>query len=413
MAAETLRFDPADTRIQTDPFEHYRRLQCEAPVYRGRDGSGDVYLVSRYDDVVAALRDPGTFSSRTAPIPMLLCLDPPEHTRLRRAVSRAFLPRVLAPLAPGIESRAHALLDPFLDAGGGDFVAAFAAPLPIAVIADLLGLPPADHAFLRAGAEASIRGFGAGLRGDAQTMAEAAEAMIGLRDHLQRAIEAMKADPPDHAGGRLAALARDDEADQDEIIAFCQLLFVAGHETTLGLLGSGVDILAREPGLLERLRSEPENVERFVEEVLRLRSPLQRVFRITTRDVAVGDTTIPAGSRVVLLIGAANRDPARFPDPERFDLDRDTRGHLAFGFGTHVCIGSPLARLEGRIAFRAIIERCEGIAFDESDAPVPITDGTLSEFGWRRLPVRVRARHPDHTDGARRDRPRAGHHPSR
>ena len=386
--ATAAAFDPFDTSIQIDPFPHYARLRREGPVVRLDGAPEPTYAVCGYDAVLAALRDPATFSSRVAPVPILLCLDPPEHTRLRAAISGVFRPRALERLSGAIEERARRLWAEYLAAGGGDVVAGFAAPLPIAVIADLLGLPPEGHGLLRRGAEASIQALGAAMRGE-RPRPEDVAAFEALRVYLDGALAALREDPPEHAGGRLARLVNEDALTGEEALAFAQFLFVAGHETTMSLLASGADVLAREPALLERLGREPDLVARFVEEVLRLRSPLQRVFRVATRTTRLGGVGIPAGARVLLLLGAANRDPACFPDPDRFDLDRDASGHLAFGFGTHVCLGSPLARLEARIAFAVVARTTASLRPDPRAAALPITDGTLSEFGWRELPLRA------------------------
>ena len=193
----------------------------------------------------------------------------------------------------------------------------------------------------------------------------------------------------DSIGAQLARLAADGELSDQEALFFSQFLFVAGHETTTSLLGSGAAILAGAPHLVARLRAEPALLPAFVEEVLRTRPSLHRLFRVTTRAIELHGVTIPAGAPVLLLLGAANRDARRFAAGDAFTLDGDASGQLAFGWGIHVCLGAPLARLEARIGFRVLLERTGTLEPDVGRPPVPVVGGTTSEFGWRELYLNV------------------------
>lgn len=392
-AAGPMTFDLIDPAIQADPFAHYAWLRAHAPVHVTRRGKDTmVYVLSRYDDIARALRDPETFSSRVAPAPILMFKDPPEHSRLRKTLARAFTPRAIAALAPRIAALAQELYDAYLDSGGGDFIDAFAHPLPALVIGELLGLPAERRRELRQWSDDSIRNLGGGIGLTADERAAAQAGMMQLFALLQSVLDGYRAQPGDTIGSELARLTTDGALTPEEALFFCQFLFVAGHETTMSLFGGGAEILARQPALFERLQAAPDMVPQFVEEVLRFRPSLHRLFRKTTQDVVLHGVTIPAQSYIVLLLGAANRDPDRFPSGDTFDMDADASGQLAFGGGIHMCLGAPLARLEGRVGFQVLLQRTRRIRLDASRPPVPITGGTTSEFGWRELHLHVERR---------------------
>jgi cytochrome P450 len=383
-------FDLLDPALQVDPFAAYARLRDDAPVHVAAGGKGEpVYVLSRYDDVTRALKDAETFSSRVAPAPILMFMDPPDHTRLRRTLARAFTPRAIDVLGPRIEALARELYEPYLAAGGGDFIDGFAHPLPALVIGEMLGVPADRRRELRQWSDDSIRALGGGIGLSKDERAAARAGAMQLFAVLQAVLEGYRDQPGDTIGGELARLTTEGELTAEEALFFSQFLFVAGHETTTSLFGCGAELLARQPALFAWLRNQPELVPRFVEEVLRRTPPLHRLFRRTTRAVALHGVTIPAGAAVLLLLGAANRDPRRFPAGDAVDLDADPSGQLAFGLGIHVCLGAPLARLEGRVGFRLLLERTAHIGLDPAHAPVPITGGTTSEFGWRALHLRV------------------------
>jgi cytochrome P450 len=383
-------FNLLDPAIQADPFGHYVRLREESPVLEvAWRKNGRAYVLSRYDDVARALKDPDTFSSQVAPAPILMFKDPPEHTRLRKTLQRAFTPRAIEALAPRVDELAGDLYDAYLTAGGGDFVDAFAHPLPAMVIGEMLGVPAERRRELRRWSDDTIRGLGGGIGLSKEEREAARQGVMQLFAVLQSVLEARRAEPDDSIGGELARLTNEGALSAEEALYFSQFLFVAGHETTTTLFACGAEILARRPDLLERLRADPQLIARFVEEVLRCKPSLHRLFRLTTKEIMLHGVAIPAGSTVVLLLGAANRDARKFPRGDELDLDADASGQLAFGWGIHVCLGAPLARLEGRVGFRLLIERTRRLTIDPSRPAVPITGGTTSEFGWRELHLRV------------------------
>ena len=389
-AAIPVAFDLLDPAIQADPFEHYARLRESGPVLEvpWRE-NGRAYVLSRYDDIVRVLRDPDTFSSQVASAPILMFKDPPQHTRLRKTLQRAFTPRAIEALAPRVEELAGDLYDAFLDTGGGDFVDGFAHPLPALVIGEMLGVPVERRRELRRWSDDTIRGLGGGIGMSREERQAARQGAMQLFALLQSVLEARRAAPDDSIGGELARLTNEGALGVEEALFFSQFLFIAGHETTATLFACGAEILARRPDLLERLRADPELIPRFVEEVLRWKPSLHRLFRVTRQEVTLHGVTIPPGATVVLLLGAANRDARRFAQGDALDLDADASGQLAFGWGIHVCLGAPLARLEGRVGFRLLVERTRRIAIDPSRPAVPISGGTTSEFGWRELHLRA------------------------
>jgi cytochrome P450 len=324
------------------------------------------WLITGHDAVRSALTDP-RLTKETGPAPaggllppeidaamnndMLHC-DPPDHTRLRRLVSAAFTRRRVDALAPRIQGIADALLDDLAGRPTVDLIAAFAYPLPITVISELLGVPVTAQADFRDWSTTLVAGSAQG----AQAWTAAATALIG---YVRGLIAAKREAPADDLTSALvAARDGDDRLTEDELTSMVFLLLVAGHETTVNLIGNGVHALLTHPDRLALVRAEPERLPAAVEEMLRFVGPVQvATFRQTTTDVRVGDTVIPAGELVMPGLMAANRDPARVADPDTFDPTRADRPHLAFGHGVHHCIGAPLARLETRIALGSLLAR--------------------------------------------------------
>jgi cytochrome P450 len=329
-----------------DPFGVYARLRADEPVRHLPDA--DVWQVSRYEDVVAAAADPRRFSSRETNgyerrrLNVLVGTDPPEHTRLRRLAARALSPRRLDALAPRVDAIATARVDAFADGGGGDAVAQLAEPIACEVHAALLGLDPEGLAARRAGH---------GMRPDPRA---------AWRRFFLEAIGARRRAPEDDLITTLLEPAADGERlTEDELVAFLGLMLAAGVNTSRDLVANLLAELAARPAQWERLVAEPALVASAVEEGLRYTSAIQAMYRTSTRDVDVAGTTIPAGSRVMLLFGSANRDDRRWRDAERFDVGRYADGiakggaHVAFGAGPHACPGGSLAR---RIARRVLTE---------------------------------------------------------
>ena len=367
-------------------------MRAEHPVWRDRYGMWHVF---RHDDVEAILRDPATFSSDTARLVpaaapvrrgMLTQIDPPEHRALRRLVSATFTPRMVAGLEPRIRSLTGQLLD---DAGERfDLVDALAFPLPVIVIAELLGLPADDRPLFRTWAD-GLFNMQVGDPNDPELGPQVAAAMSEIIDYFLRACRARRAEPRDDLISALVTTEAEGRVlDDEEAANFSMLLLLAGHITTTVLLGNAVRTFDENPGVWDELRADPALIPGAIEEVLRLRSPFVQVGRATVRAVDVGGVEVPADALVLPWLLSANHDPAAHREPERFDLRRGLGGgaQLAFGHGVHFCLGAPLARLEGRVALEELTGRFHGVAVDRSVAVRHFPRGIL---GTRELPVVV------------------------
>ncbi len=317
--------------------------------------------------------------------PSMLMQDPPEHTRLRNLVSRAFTPGAVQALRPRIESLADALLDGVQARGHMDLIADFAGPLPATVIAELLGVPPEDQQRFRRWADALVRVLDpsqpqtvrlAGLAARLQLVEYFHNLLGRRRGNLQP--------------GLLAVLAEveqtDDRLSAGEVLVMAMLLLTAGHETTTHLIGTGTLVLLQHPDELARLRGNPELLPTAVEELLRFAPPVHLDRRIAAVDLELGGQQVQAGERVVAVIGSANRDGQIWTDADRLDISRHPNPHLAFGRGIHFCLGAPLARLEGQVAFAALLRRLPGLALDPGKPPE--SNGNVVLRGMRRFGVR-------------------------
>ncbi len=370
------------TATPTDPFcatadgeRHaiYDELVVRGPVHRVPLPSGSQgYLITGFEAARAALTDPrvlkggpghGPFIAELPPDVAaaidhhMLSLDPPDHTRLRRLVSAAFTRRRSEAMAPRIQELTDGLLDAMAGHDEVDLIAAFAYPLPITVICELLGIPESDRADFRAWTPPLVAGGSAGLQ--AYTAA-ATELVDYLRELLARKRrEHQRGEPSDDLLSALVGV-RDggDRLTEDELTSMVYLLLLAGHETTVNLIGNGVRALLTHPEQLQLLHAAPERIGAAVEELLRFDGPVQSAIpAITAAPVELGGVPIPAGEIVVVSVLAANRDPARVSDANRFDLSRTESPHVAFGHGIHHCLGAPLARLEARIAIGSLLAR--------------------------------------------------------
>ena len=374
----TLAFDLFEPAAQQRPFPAYAGLRHEGGVHVADPSASPLtFVVSRYEAARVVLGDPSTFSSRVRPSPIILFLDPPDHDRIRRTISRAFTPRRIVGLEPRIDEIATALIEPYVAAGGGDFVADVAGRLPVYVIGEVLGIPTDDWEQLRRWSEATVRALA--VAPDDVTHPFVLGAMA-LQRYLGEVADRCRAEPDDSITSQLVSFASAGEITDEELVGFLQLMFVAGHETTTALLAHTLELFAGDPAIFTTVREHPELVGALVDEVLRTFSPLQRVFRVATVDTQIAGIHVPAGSNVVVLIGAANRDDQRFPGGDHIDLDAAETVHLAFGHGIHYCLGAPLARLEAVVAIRRLIERVGAVRLDTRHPLERFAGGTTSEL---------------------------------
>ena len=376
-------FDPFDGETLQCPFPHYAQMRAEAPVLHLAELG--VYLVTRHDLVTAILRDTATFSSRfgrpTMPLsgddaerlnaaiaegyprtPTMLTADPPDHTRFRGLVAKAFNPRTIAAMEPFVRQIVTELVDAWGDRPSVEFVSEFAVPLPVRVIATMLGQPPERFADIKRWSDASVAGIGSNLPVEGRIAAE--RETNEFQRHFAAGIEARRRRPNGDLLSDLVHATLDEPGvdarplEMAEMLSIISQLMVAGNETTTKLLAEMMRLLGEHPAEWERVRHDPSRIERVVEEALRLSSPTQGMFRIATADVELAGVSIPAGARLVLVYGAANRDEALYADAERFEPDRERlKEHLAFGRGIHFCLGAALSRLEARIALEELSRR--------------------------------------------------------
>jgi cytochrome P450 len=393
--------------VAADPPPRYHALRDVAPVHTMElPMMGVIHVLSRYADCKAVLashefgkgeRDRARglledddeaaqyaeLQSRTRP---MLFLNPPDHTRIRGLVSRAFTPRRIDALRPTIERMVADVLDPIAGGGEVDLLDVLAFPLPVAVIGALVGVPAEDHDWFRT----RVRDGAATLElsADAGVLRRGAVALAEMGEYFVDLIEVRKADPQDDLLSALIAAEDDgDRLTRDELISNVILLFAAGFETTTNLIGNGTVALTQHPDQLRRLRDDRRLLPGAVEEVLRYDSPVQLDARTALVDTTLPDgTAVAAGETAVTLLGAANRDPARFADPDRFDVERADNAPLSFAWGIHHCIGAGLARAEGAVAFGALLDRFDGI--EVLDDPPRWRPG-LTLRGLERLPVRL------------------------
>ena len=368
-----MELNPFAHEFHEDPHPTYRWLRANAPLYRNEQLG--FYALSRYTDVRDASLDWNTYSSAEgttverldttafAERPMMIFMDPPRHPRLRALVSRVFTPRRVSDLEPLVRATAVRLIGPLRAAGGGDLVKDVSGPLPMEVIFTLLGVPDTDRRQLRAWMDQSLE-----REKDSPTIpSHAIGAMIQLMQYWQEFLSTLRREPNDGLiSGLLQAEVDGERLTEGEIIGFCSLLGAAGNETVTKLLGGGWIQFARHQAQWAELAKDPALVPSAVEEALRYASPSQYQGRTVTKDVEWYGTRVPAGSRILMLTGAANRDDRVFPDPDRFDVRRAPNEHLSLGFGIHFCLGAALARLESRVALEELGRAFPRFTVDES-----------------------------------------------
>lgn len=367
-SAEAVQFNPLDASFRADPYPQYKALYSAPPPIL------NLFIplipVARYRDLVAVLRDHERFSSIpprqfanpedlkvTGNAPTLVSSDPPVHTRLRRLVSRAFSPTRIRAMEPRIRQMACELLDRVAERGEFEVMEDFAAPLPVRIIAEMLGVDPANYQQFREWSNTLIDSSNRSGPG-APMPPNIRRAFIELRDYFGVEIERRRRAPADDLISLLVAAHDEAEAlSADELMGFVILLLIAGNETTTNLIGNGMLALARNPDQLELLARTPDLLPSAIEEMLRYDSPVQSTLRVAKSDTEVGGTSVPAGALMFTLVGAGNRDPAQFPEPDRFDVAREPNDHLALGEGIHFCLGASLARLEAQVAFSEVLAR--------------------------------------------------------
>jgi cytochrome P450 len=380
--------------MRRNPYPAYDQLRGGAPVFHL--APFDLWMIFDFDGVKRALVEHDAFSSDLSHAPghgnpgqWFLFFDPPRHTKLRALISRAFTPRVVANLEPRIRELSRQLLDQTIERGAMDLATDFAVPLPMRVIAELLGVPAEDWPRYKRWSDVILKIANTFSRDDeaARTIADYRAVTAEMRAWLPDLIARRRAAHSDDLLTRLVEAEVDGERlTPDELLGFVQLLLVGGQETTANLINNAVLCFLENPDQLARLRAAPELLPSAIEEVLRYRSPLHWMPRATCRDVEMHGRVIPAGKLVLPMIGSANRDPKQFPDAGRFDIARAPNPHLAFGHGIHACLGAPLARLEARIALADFLERVQGFALATDEPWEPRQ--AFGVHGPSRLPIR-------------------------
>ncbi len=360
-----------------NPYPFYHRLRSEDPVHWSNLANS--WILTRYADVKFALQHdprltaerlsllmaqlPETVQAEVEPLRQLLSTwmqyyDPPDHTRLRSLVNRAFTPGILEHLRPRIQAIAHELLDAVRGRGRLDVIGEFAYPLPAIVIAEMLGAPPEDRDRFKRWAD-DLTVFMEGVGKDyAATARRANQSVLELTDYLRGLFDQRRQEPRTDLISDLTAVeAEGDKLSQAELFGICSFLLEAGHETTTGLIGNGLLALLQNPDQLRVLKENPALIASAVEECLRYDGPIQRISRVVKADFEFRGKKLREGQRIWAMQGAANRDPEQFSDPDRFDISRRNNRHVAFGYGVHHCLGAPLARIEGQIAFLTLLRR--------------------------------------------------------
>ena len=399
----TAEFNPLGPEALSNPYPGYKVLREHRPVHW--NDLFEAWVFTRYDDVDAVLMHPRFSADRAkartrfsemirqqqerfgpfSQAPTMLTSDPPEHTRLRRLVSKAFTPRAVEDLRPRIREIVSELLDGVAGRETFDLVDEIAYPLPVIVIAEMLGVPPEDRAEFKRWSNDVVATLSGPFTPPA-VIERARKAIDELVEYMSGFIAERRARPRNDLISRLIAAEDDGQVlSEMEIFSTTILLLIAGNETTTNLIGNAMYSLLTQPDQLDLLRSDADLMPSAVEELLRFNGPVQATGRVAMEDIEVGGATVKEGQIALVLLGSANHDPAKFPDPERLDLTRNPTDHLAFGDGIHFCLGAPLARAEAQITLGALLERYPQMEL----AGEPTWGGTFIIRGARKLPLRV------------------------
>ncbi len=379
-----------------NPFPIYRELRQDDPVYY--DDERGSWHVFRYPDVQRVLSDYKTFSSEfargagaSAEEPFaasMISSDPPRHRQLRTLVSQAFTPRSVDALAPRIQEIVDEYLDKVMADGKMDIMHDLATPLPVIVIAELMGIPAEDRGRFKHWSDWIVSAAAMGTEIDPEMFQS--NAVMEMSAYFFDMIEKRKVQPGDDLISGLLQVNIDGQGlELIELLGFCSLLLVAGNETTTNLLGNAMMTFADHPEEWQLLRSNPSLVPQAIEEVLRYRSPVQTMFRVTKQEVEIGGKVIPPNEVVMAWIGSANHDEQQFEDPECFDIQREPNRHLAFGYGIHFCLGAPLARLEGKIALTEMLKRFKTVKKGVTELPERLP--SLIVYGIKSFPIEFEA----------------------
>jgi cytochrome P450 len=386
---ETREYDPFAPDVIREPYPWYDWLRRQDGVFYS--ARREIFVLSRYPDVLAAVRAHRSLSSaegvayQRQPLPMMLTTDPPDHTRLRRLVAREFTAAAIQAWRPRIERLVGAMVDGLGNGHPVDFVQAVARPLPVAVIAEVLGIPLGDREAFKGWSEEVTRGFGINGGDDADAATQTAAGVIELLGYFSAQLDERRTRPRDDLLTLLLRPHEEERLTTRELLYLLLLLLVAGNETTIDLLGNLVLALLENPSQWMLLKSRPELIPATVEEALRFDAPIQGFFRTAVEPFDVGGATIPEGGRTLVLFAAANRDPGHYPEPDRFLVERNPTDHLAFGSGIHQCLGAALARLEGALVLEHLIGKTARL--EQAGKVVRTANPTLR--GVASLPIRL------------------------
>ena len=388
VAGQTSQPEPT---VAHDPYPRYEQLRSADPVHWNE--GAQVWVLTRYQDVLDALRDPRLSSVSISAVlkeagdakdfkdleqtflGMMIFSDPPDHTRLRSLANKAFTPGVLERIRSQIQAAADRLLADVQGRGSLEIVSELAYPLPAEVISEFLGVAEGDQDRFKKWSS-DIAAFAGYIRDASENIGPVRRSVAELTDFLRETVAKRRIEPKDDLlSAMVMAEDQGDTFTEDELYSMCVLLIFAGHETTTNLIGNGILALLENPSQLELLRNDPSLLDSAVEEVIRYSGPVQAVSRIALESFQIGDTQIAKGDRLSLNLGSANRDPAQFTEPDRFDIQRKEGRHLGFGFSIHFCLGAALARMEAQAAIGAVVQAMPDIRLAEQ------------EFEWRNHPV--------------------------